>query len=40
MRDYILEEEEQLSPVVVASTVILAAAFLVGILYQLVLVVL
>lgn len=36
MKDYIVEEEEYLSPVVVATTVLLVAVFAVGLLYQLV----
>jgi hypothetical protein len=37
MVDYIVEEEQQLSPVVVASSALLVAAFVFGLLYQLVL---
>lgn len=36
MKDYIIEEEEHLSPVVVITTVLLVAAFGIGMLYQLV----
>jgi hypothetical protein len=36
MTDYIIEEEEQLSPVVVITTVLLVAVFGIGFLYQLV----
>lgn len=35
MKDYIVDEEQYLSPVVVVTTVLLAAAFAVGVLYQL-----
>lgn len=34
MKDYIVDEEEQLSPVVVATTVLLAGIFALGLLYQ------
>jgi hypothetical protein len=34
MADYIIDEEEKLSPVVVVTTGLLAAAFLLGVLYQ------
>ncbi|WP_255453902.1 hypothetical protein [Natronomonas sp. CBA1123] len=40
MTDYIVEEEQQLSPVVVASSAVLVAAFVLGFLYQLALFVL
>lgn len=40
MTDYIVEEEQQLSPVVVVSSVLLVAAFVLGLLYQLALFVL
>lgn len=36
MKDYVVEEEEQLSPIVVAMTAILILALGVGILYRLV----
>lgn len=36
MKDYIIEEEEYLSPIVVATTALLVAVFAVGLLYQLV----
>jgi hypothetical protein len=36
MADYIVEEEQFLSPVVVATTVVLIATFVIGLLYQLV----
>lgn len=36
MRDYIVEDEEQLSPIVIVMTVILVAAFGIGIVYQIV----
>lgn len=36
MRDYIVEEEQQLSPIVIAMTGILIVTFAVGLLYQLV----
>lgn len=36
MRDYIIDEEEHLSPVVVVTTVLLVAAFALGLLYQVV----
>lgn len=36
MKDYIIDEEEHLSPIVIVTTVLLAAAFGIGILYQLV----
>ena len=36
MKDYILEEDEHLSPVVVATTGLLAGVFALGLLYQLV----
>ncbi|MFQ3318326.1 MAG: hypothetical protein ACI8UR_000835 [Natronomonas sp.] len=36
MADYIAVGEEQLSPVVVVTTILLCAAFALGILYQLV----
>ncbi|WP_336133953.1 hypothetical protein [Natronomonas amylolytica] len=36
MKDYIIEEEEQLSPVVVITTVLLVAVFGIGFLYQIV----
>lgn len=36
MKDYIVDEEEQLSPVVVATTVLLVAVFALGLLYQVV----
>jgi hypothetical protein len=35
MTDYIVEGEQQLSPVVVVSSVLLTGAFLLGVLYQL-----
>lgn len=35
MKDYIAEEEEFLSPVVVGTTVVLVAVFGFGVLYQL-----
>lgn len=34
MKDYIVNEEQHLSPVVVVTTVLLAALFVVGLLYQ------
>ncbi len=34
MKDYIVDEEQILSPVVVVTTAVLIAAFAVGILYQ------
>ena len=34
MKDYIIDEEEHLSPVVVGTTALLAAAFALGFLYQ------
>lgn len=36
MKDYIVEEEQYLSPVVVVTTVVLAAVFGFGLLYQIV----
>lgn len=36
MKDYIVDEEEKLSPVVVVTTVLLVAIFGLGLLYQLV----
>lgn len=36
MKDYIVDEEEQLSPVVVGTTVLLVAVFVLGLLYQVV----
>lgn len=36
MKDYIVEEEQYLSPIVVVSTVVLGVAFALGVLYQLV----
>lgn len=36
MKDYIVDEEEQLSPVVVGTTVLLVAVFALGLLYQVV----
>ena len=36
MKDYIVDEEQKLSPVVVVTTALLAAIFGIGILYQLV----
>ncbi|WP_256028311.1 hypothetical protein [Natronomonas aquatica] len=36
MADYIIEEQEHLSPVVVGTTVVLVAIFGIGFLYQLV----
>lgn len=35
MKDYIVEEEQQLSPIVVGTTIVLIAVFVLGILYQL-----
>lgn len=35
MNEYIIEEEEHLSPVVVGTTVVLIATFGIGLLYQL-----
>jgi hypothetical protein len=35
MKDYILAEEEHLSPTVVGATVVLVTTFALGILYQL-----
>lgn len=34
MKDYIVDEEEQLSPVVVGTTVLLVGIFALGLLYQ------
>jgi len=36
MKDYIIDEEQHLSPIVVGTTVVLIAVFVVGILYALV----
>ena len=36
MKDYIIEEEEHLSPVVVGTTALLVAVFAVGLAYQVV----
>ena len=36
MRDYIIDEEEHLSPVVVVTTVLLVGVFALGLLYQVV----
>lgn len=36
MTEYFIEEENHLSPIVVVSTVVLTATFVVGLLYQLV----
>lgn len=36
MKDYIIEEEEELSPIVVITTALMVAVFGIGILYQLV----
>ena len=36
MKDYILEEDEHLSPVVVATTALLVGVFALGLLYQMV----
>lgn len=36
MKDYIVEKEELLSPIVVGTTVVLVAVFGFGLLYQLV----
>lgn len=36
MKDYIIEEEEELSPVVVITTALMVAVFGIGLLYQLV----
>ena len=36
MKDYIIDEEEHLSPAVVGTTVVLIAIFGLGLLYQLV----
>jgi hypothetical protein len=36
MKDYFVEEEEHLSPIVTGTTVVLVAVFGLGILYQLV----
>lgn len=36
MKDYIVDEEEKLSPVVVVTTALLVAIFGLGLLYQLV----
>lgn len=36
MKEYIIDEEEHLSPVVIVTTILLVAAFGIGILYQLV----
>jgi hypothetical protein len=35
MKEYIIDEEEHLSPIVVVTTALLVAAFLIGIVYQL-----
>ena len=35
MKDYIIDEENHLSPVVVGTTIVLIAVFGVGVLYQL-----
>lgn len=37
MEDVILDEEGMLSPVVVVATILLVAAFAIGLLYQLIL---
>lgn len=34
MKDYIVDREEELSPVVVATTVLLVGIFALGLLYQ------
>ncbi|MFO7926068.1 MAG: hypothetical protein ACQET5_06640 [Halobacteriota archaeon] len=36
MKDYIVDEEQQLSPIVVGTTTVLIAAFVLGVLYQIV----
>lgn len=36
MKDYILDEEQHLSPIVVGTTIFLIAAFVLGVLYQIV----
>ncbi|MFP4625804.1 MAG: hypothetical protein ACLFNI_04330 [Natronomonas sp.] len=36
MKDYIVENEEQLSPTVIVMTILLVAAFGMGIVYQIV----
>lgn len=36
MKDYIVDEEEQLSPVVVGTTIVLVGIFALGLLYQVV----
>jgi len=36
MKDYIVDEEQQLSPIVVGTTAVLITVFVLGILYQLV----
>ena len=36
MKDYIIDEEQQLSPIVVGTTAVLIAVFVLGILYQLI----
>jgi hypothetical protein len=36
MKDYILDEEQHLSPIVIGTTVVLIAAFVIGVLYQIV----
>lgn len=36
MKDYILDEDQQLSPIVVGTTAVLIAAFVFGVLYQIV----
>lgn len=36
MKDYVIDDEEYLSPIVVATTIVLVAVFGFGFLYQLV----
>ena len=36
MKDDILDEEQHLSPIVIGTTVVLIAAFVIGVLYQIV----
>ncbi len=36
MKDYIIDEEQHLSPIVVGTTVVLIGIFAIGFLYQLV----
>lgn len=36
MKDYIIDEEQHLSPIVTGTTIVLIAVFVFGVLYQLV----